>query len=162
VSDQLEHEGAPIVAPSPQALPDPVIDPADVQALIPGTSLEDATRCAQLATLALQAALYPNPIPDPLPPPVQLVGLTVAGRLVLADSTGAPVVSESIGAYSYRLSIPDPASVGLWLTTYELLALGPWMARSGLVDLDTSPWGRCDWPADWWQRNLDELQEACL
>jgi hypothetical protein len=142
------------VSATPRTLPDPILDPTDVIALVPGTSIEDATRCAQLATLALEAVLYPDAIPaPPIPPPMYAVTLALAGRLVNADKP----VSESLGAYSYR----DPAPVAptaLGWTEQELVVLEPWLPIGGVVNAYVGPEPPQPLPADAWQRNLEEVR----
>lgn len=142
---------------APRALPPPAIDPDDLIALIPGLSPEDAERYCSLATLAVQAAIWPNELPPaPLPPPLYATVLTVAARLAGSAAPGVgQVVSESIGSYSYHLANPPTLDAALGLTDSELDALEPWMARKTLFQLDvagSSPYG---WPVDWWQRDYD-------
>jgi hypothetical protein len=145
-----------------RALPAPAIDPADVQAVLPALTTEQATLAAQLATVAVEAALYPNTIPSPTPQPVYAVLLQASVRFGSAILQGSvlPVVSESLGSYSYRLATPATLASGFGLTAAELEALEPWTAgRSGAYDLSvagTAP----QWPVDWWQRNYDHLEGA--
>lgn len=137
-----------------RSLPEPAIDPADVIALVPGTSPEDAYRYASLATLAVTAAVYPTVLPVPLPAPAYAVTLAVAGRFARSGGPGAPVVSESIGAYTYRLATPVAADEAFGLTDAELAALSPWGPRK-VYDVSVAG-GRAGWPVDWWQRDLDD------
>ena len=148
----------------PTALPAAAIDPADVQAVLPGLTIEQATLAAQLATAAVQAVLWPNTIPDPPPPPVYAVLLAAAVRFGRALEQGAalPVVSESIGSYSYRLATPATMDGAFGLTDAELAALDPWTARSGACTLDTWPRPAWPWPTDWWQRNLETPPDGPL
>lgn len=139
---------------APRALPVAAIDPDDVILLVPGTSPEDAERAAQLATLALQAVLWPNEIPDPMPPPMYAVGLALAGRIVQAEGAAGQIVSESIGSYTYRLATPEQGAAVFGFTEAELDVLRPWLGRSGAYQLDVgaAPTG---WPLGWWQGDYD-------
>jgi hypothetical protein len=142
-------------------LPEPAIDPADVQALVPGLGDEEALAAARLATLLLAAAIYPRPLPDPLPPPLYLAALTAAGRLARAGDPTGSVVSESLGSYSYRLNLPTPVDEALAFTEAELGLIGPWLGRTGAYDLRTpSRMGGFVWPFDWWQRDYDDLERT--
>lgn len=141
-----------------RTLPQPVIDPADVQAILPSLSVEDATLYASLATLALQAATWPNALPpSPLPPPLYQVGLAIATRLAVAGETiqegSSQIVSESIGAYTYRIANPGTLDSALILTDAERKLIRPWLGQASAYDVGTG--GSIVWPADWWQRNLD-------
>jgi hypothetical protein len=144
-----------------RALPPPLVDPSDVERLVPGISPDEAELYASLATLALQAAAWPRELPEPLPLPVQLVGLSVAVRLARAGEAGGgvglPVVSESIGAYTYRLAEPDTLDAALALSEAELELLRPWLGHERVYDVSIAPWRRFGWPPDWWQRDLDRL-----
>lgn len=146
-----------------RSLPAPVIDPEDVRALVPGLSLEDATLYASLATLALEAALWPGSIPAaPLPSPLDLAGLSIATRLAsagAASGSGATVVSESIGSYTYRLATPLPLDVALAFTDAERKLLAPWLGQTRVYDVSVSG-ATFGWPADWWQRDYDRLEYA--
>jgi hypothetical protein len=149
-------------APQPSTLPDPLIDPADVQAIIEGLSPEDAQLYASLATLALQAVAWPNSLPPaPLPAPLYMVGLAMAVRLAMADKAVAPdgtgaVVSESIGGYTYRLAQPEVFASATQLTPAEAKLIRPWIGQPAVYDVYVG-WGPIDWPADWWQRNYDVI-----
>jgi hypothetical protein len=142
------------------SLPAPAIPPEDVQAVLPALTLEQATLAAQLATVAVEAALYPNPIPSPTPEPVYAVLLRSSVRFGLAiqQGTALPVVGESLGSYSYRLA--QPASLtGLGLTEEELDLLGPWApGRATAFELVLG--GSTVWPLDWWQANVDNPLKA--
>jgi hypothetical protein len=152
-------------APTPRTLPPAAIDPADVQALVPGLSTEDAERCAQLATLMLEAVLWPGPVPEqPLPAPMYQATLAAAARLASStaassSSAGAPIVSESIGTYTYRLATPTPADAALTFTDDELELLEPWLGPAQQTAYSVSVWGTPGArPVDWWQRDLDTLE----
>lgn len=138
-------------------LPPPAVDPELVQAINPELSDEQATLAAQLATASVLAVIYPNEIPDPQPAPVSAVLLSVATRygIAIAQGTASPVVSESIGSYSYRLATPQTLGGAFGLTEDELATLQPWGSGGGVYELslvgDTEPW-----PPDWWQRNLED------
>jgi hypothetical protein len=160
VSDELEHDATRAAAAGPRTLPPPLIDPDDLEALLPWLTPEDAVLYASLATLALEAALWPTPVPEPLPPPVQAAGLAIGVRLARAgessSSSSGPVVSESIGAYTYRLASPASLEAAFALTEAERKLLHPWLP-SGVYELDLVA-GAYPWPADWWQRNLDTYE----
>jgi hypothetical protein len=153
-------------APAPSVLPPPLIDPADVQAIIEGLSPQDAELYASLATLALEAVAWPNALPAaPLPAPLYTVGLGMAVRLAMADQAISPdgtgaVVSESIGGYTYRLSAPGALDVAFQLSDAERKLIRPWLGQSAAYDVSVG-WGPLAWPADWWQnpwqRDLDRI-----
>lgn len=122
---------------------------------------EDAEEIVALARLVLEAALYPNVLPpDPLPAPLELALAIVANRIwKLSETEGAgalPVISESIGSYSYRLATPGGAEATLILSDAILGLIEPWLpvGAGGAYELHTgrTPLG---WPLDWWQRDLD-------
>jgi hypothetical protein len=144
--------------PTPHTLPPPVIDPADVQLILPSISPEDAATAASLATLALQGALYPDPLPDPLPPPMYQAGLSAAVRIGRAGDPSGEVVSESLGAYSYRVATATPTDAAMMLTDDELALIEPWTAAK-VYDVLTVP-SLGTWPEDWWQRDLDRIEVA--
>jgi hypothetical protein len=149
-----------------RSLPSPVIDPEDLQALIPSLSPEDAALYCSLATLALEAVFWPNAIPSPLPPPVQAVGLAVATRLAYAgegagEGGGGAVVSESIGAYTYRLASPGTLDGALRLTDDERDLLRPWIGQADAYSVAT-PSGYPALPWDWFQRDLDQPWDGYL
>jgi hypothetical protein len=145
-----------------RSLPPPLIDPADVAAILPSLSEEDAALYASLATLALQALCWPNDVPSPPPPPVQTVGLAIATRLAVAGESaaeggGGAVVSESIGAYTYRLANPGTFDSALALSEGEKQLLRPWLGQASAYDVWTAPEFFL-WPPDWWQRDYDRLE----
>jgi hypothetical protein len=151
------------VAVSPRTLPEPVIDPADLQAILPSLTPEEAALYASLATLVLEAVMWPSAVPSPLPPPVNAAGLSIAVRLAQAGEAGGeggagPVVSETIGGYTYRLATPDSLASGFALTNAERALLGPWLGQDEAFDFSTLG-GSYVWPADWWQRDYDRLEE---
>jgi hypothetical protein len=145
-----------------RTLPAPAIDPADVLAVMPSLTIEQATLAAQLATVAVGAVLWPEPIPPtPTPEPVYAVLLSSAVRFgtAIAQGTALPVVSESIGSYSYRVAQPATLPTAFGLTAGELEALEPWTSHDTAYDVSTagalgSP---LVVPVDWWQRNLDNV-----
>jgi hypothetical protein len=147
-------------APRPDtanAVSAPALDPCELQQLFPNLAPEDAARAALLATLAVSAALWPNPIPDPAPPPVQAALLTIAARL--AGSSGlssTQVVSESIGAYSYRLAGPPSIDSALALSDAERKLLAPWAGSQGVYELHVGG-AAYPWPVGWWQADYDNL-----
>ena len=153
------QDGAAVGAP--QSLPDPVIDPADLEAIMPGLTPEEASLYCSLATLALEAVCWPMPIPAaPLPAPLELAGLSIATRLAAAGEAageGGAVVSESIGSYTYRLATPLALDQALSLTDAERDLLRPWAGQTGVYDLSVlGP--TLDWPLGWWQADYDRLE----
>lgn len=144
---------------STRALPPPAIDPGAVISLVPGTSPEDAARCASLATLAVQAALHPNELPPaPMPAPLYAATLAIAGRFVTSGAGGSPVVSESLGSYTWRRATPALADL-LELSGGELKALAPWSGKSSVYDVSIAGGGGT-FPYDWFQRDLDNVLAA--
>ena len=116
---------------------------------------------AQLATAAVQAAIWPHEIPSPTPEPIYAVLLSASVRFgtALMQGNALPVVSESLGSYSYRLATPSTMAGAFGLTSSEVDALGPWGPSSAY---DFSVAGRgASWPVDWWQRNLDNADLPC-
>jgi hypothetical protein len=151
-----------VASVEPRTLPPPVIDPADVQAVLPSLTPEEATLYASLATLALSAAAWPNPLPAaPLPAPLHSVGLSLAVRLAASieatSESAGQVVSESIGAYTYRLANPLSFDGALKLTETERDLARPWLGQASVYDVRTGLAHVYDWPDDWWQRDLDRL-----
>jgi hypothetical protein len=144
----------------PRTLPPPAIDPGDLQAIFPSLTPEDASLYASLATLALQAVCWPNALPAPLPPPLNAVGLAMATRLAASletAQTGAgQVVSESIGAYTYRLASPVTVDAALQLTEAERKLIRPWLGQASVYDVALGT--AYVWPPDWWARNYDLLE----
>jgi hypothetical protein len=145
-------------ARSERALPTPAIDACDLQAAVPGLDPDAAARAVVLATLAVEAAIWPNELPaPPLPPPLQAVLLTVSARLAGSSGVaGTQIVSESIGAYSYRLSGPPTLDTALGLTDAELDALEPWMSHQRVYELSVVG-APLAWPVNWWQCDYDNL-----
>jgi hypothetical protein len=144
------------VSREPRLLPDPAIDPEDVLALAPGASEEQALAAARLATLMLQAAIYPRELPDPLPPNLYMAALMAAGRLARAGDPTGEVVSESLGSYSYRVQAPMPPEQALAFTEYELALIGQTWLDTGPGTTRTPTVMPFAWPIDWWQRDFDE------
>jgi hypothetical protein len=137
---------------APHTLPSPVIDPADVQALVPGLSIEDATTAAKLATMSLESLLEPDAIPAPLPAKMYQATLTCAARIARSGDPAGQVVSESLGAYSVRRDPSTPADAAMYFNEDELKLLGFWAPR--VYDVRT-PAVRDPYPYDWFQRDLD-------
>jgi hypothetical protein len=142
----------------PRSLPDSILDPSDVQAAVPDLTDDDARRCSELATLALEAFVWPADRPEPVPPPMYLATLRMAIRLAVSGSTpgGGQVVSESIGTYTYRLRAPTESDVALEFNGSELALLrragfGP--SNIGQMDIGGDGGYR---PFDWWQRDYDD------
>ena len=113
--------------------------------------------CAQLATQAVLTVLWPAEPPEPTPLPIETATLSVGVRIALAGSGSGDsrLVSESLGAYSYRLS-PGPAlEEAVRLTATELEMLEPWLRPGGVYQLDTAPVPALPW--NWFQHDLDQL-----
>jgi len=144
---------------SSRSLPAPAIDACELERVM-GVDAADAQRAVVLATLAVEAAIWPNELPDPpLPAPLQAVLLTIATRIAGSTVPGSSqVVSESIGAYSYRLAGPPSLDDALALSELERRALAPWMpaGKRSAYQLDTS-YPMPAFPIDWWQRDYDNL-----
>ena len=138
-----------------RTLPEPAFDPEDVQAFVPGLELADAELYASLATLALEAAVYPAALAAPLPAPFAVVALQVAARLAgsIPAGTEGQVVSESIGSYTYRLATSPTRDVALILTEQEAELVSGGSA-AGAYELTTGA-PAVAWSADWWQRDYD-------
>jgi len=118
-----------------------------------------------LARLVLEAALYPNPLPDePLPAPLHLALGYVASRIwrwsvaieTESGTPGLPVVREEIGAYSYSTASPPSTEHTLLLDDAVTALIAPWLpaGRQHAYELDLASASALDWPANWWQRNL--------
>lgn len=154
---------APFAPPVYAGLPDPIIDPAIVADVVPGTTPEQAMLCAQLATLAVQTAIWPTAVPDPVPLPIMSATLSIACRLAVAGTGGESaaegrVVSESIGSYSYRLADVPGIGDGLALTDVERRLLAPWMSASTVYELNTGTAIALPW--DWFQHDLDRPDDT--
>lgn len=143
-----------------------LVDPDTITVLVPGTSADQALVCAQVATAVVASLVWPNALPDPTPPPMTLAATSIACRLAQAGAGGTPdqaangrVVSESLGAYSYRLASPATLEDGFALTAAERELLEPWLSASKVYELTTGaavlalPW-------DWFQRDLDNAVAA--
>jgi hypothetical protein len=145
---------------SPRTLPPPAIDPEDIRAIIPGISPDDAATYASLATLAVEATIWPNVLPvAPLPPPLHAATLGIACRFARVGGTVETVVSETIGGYTYRLADPMTAEGAFALTDFELDAIEPWMSQKSALSLHVGS-SLVSWPIDWWQRDLDNPVKA--
>lgn len=158
----MSEPTAPAVSSTP--LPDPIIDPDWIVAAVPGTTPEQALTCAQLATVAIESALWPATVPDPVPPPITAAALSIGTRLALAGAGGAEptagrVISESLGAYSYRLAQPPGIDAGWVLTDAERELLEPWLGTGGVYELHTGA-GADALPWWWFQHDLDNQLAA--
>jgi hypothetical protein len=131
---------------------------ADELQLLLGLTAEEAQRVAQLVQTTVEAYCWPNVVADPVPPPVHATGLALAARFAGAALTKAGALTgETIGSYSYRLATPltfDSVVTVLGDLAQQLDPWAPFHART--YTLDTSP-GSGEWPADWWQRDLDTV-----
>lgn len=146
-------------AAAPRSLPESLVDPADLLALMPQLDPERAAQACQLASLAVLAYVWPNTIASPTPPPVYAVTLGLAARIATSAPAGGALVSESLGGYSYRFSSPISPDEALWLTDAWKAMLDPFAAAKQAFQLDTAP-GPFPWPVDWWQRDLDNVDAA--
>lgn len=135
-----------------------VVTPEELTELL-GVPAEDAARVAELVQIVVEAYCWPNVIEDPVPPPVHLVGLTLASRFGGATLTKAgALVGESVGTYSYRLAQPLTYDGVLELLGTLASELNPWAPRhSDSFTLNTWPEAPIPWPVDWWQRDYDQL-----
>ena len=93
-----------------------------------------------------------------MPAPLYAVTLAIAGRFASSGAGGSPVVSESLGSYTWRRATPPLADL-LELTGGELDALRPWSGKSSVYDLSIAGAPR-SWPYDWFQRDLDNALAA--
>ena len=153
MSEQLvEHERGVTLAP--RSLPVSLVDPADVIALVPGTSPEDAERYGQIATMSVTAAIWPCDMPAaPLPAPLYATLLAISARLAASGGQiGGTVQSESLGSYSYSKRAAETVRFGL--TQDELDAIEPWSCQKSVLTLDVGA-AFPTWPVDWWQRDYD-------
>ena len=140
-----------------------VVTPEELVELL-GLDADDADRAAQLVQITIEAYLWPDTIPDPVPPPIHAVGLALAARFSGAALTKAGAVTgETIGSYSYRLASPLTFDNVVLLLGDLAEALDPWSTRhQSTYTLDTAPPALAGWPADWWQRDLDRLLEGTV
>lgn len=144
-------------------LPDSVVDPDWIAQAVPGTTPEQALFCGQLATLVITSATWPNTIPDPAPLPITMAALSIGCRLAMAgaggdEATSGRVVSESLGAYSYRLANTPGVDTGWSLTSAERELLEPWLSASKVYELDTGA-TRLVLPWWWFQHDLDRVDD---
>ena len=144
----------------------PEVSDAGIEFLPDDLPPEDAAEYVSTARMILEAALYPNTLPpDPLPAPLEIALAAVAYDVWQLDvaseaNGGRRIVSESRGAYSYRLESPTGADV-FTLSDKVLGLIEPWLpsGAGGVYQLDV---GRSltVWPEDWWQRDLDNPLKA--
>jgi hypothetical protein len=134
-----------------------IVTPDELERLL-GLSPEDAARAAELVQITIEAYIWPNVIEDPIPPPVHAVGLALAARFSGATLTKAgSVVGESIGAYSYRLAGPLTFDDVVLLLGELAEALYPRAPPRHDNAYTLEGWTTIAWPAEWWQRDLDNL-----
>ena len=126
---------------------------SDTVVELTGCTDEQAERAVTVGS-AMIDAYCTVPIPEPTPPPVQQACLSLAVGLVTASPGGA-VISETVGAYSYRLAAPKSLSLALVIDDVVAGLLRPWRPR--VYDVRTPSQTGASWPVDWWQRNLDEV-----
>jgi hypothetical protein len=135
----------------------------DLQVYDPALGQADADRLAGVATDAVEAFLEPRPVPDPVPKRMRMVAIAFALRFNRATpNTAGAVVSESLGSYSYRLDRPMPLDAALKLPDELASELLPWAPHRGkvyTVDVELDAGRPSWWPADWWQRDLDTLDD---
>jgi len=135
-----------------------IVTPEELERLLELDAAE-AGRVSELVQITIEAYCWPNVIGDPVPPPVHLVGLSLAARFAGAQlSKAGSIAGESIGAYSYRLATPLTLDDVLTLLGELAEELNFWAPRhSTAYTLTTWPGPSIPWPADWWQRDLDRL-----
>jgi hypothetical protein len=145
-----------VTAPTPPT----IVTPEELVELL-GLSAEEADRVSKLVQVTIEAYIWPTLVPDPVPPPMHVVGLALAARFAGAQvtTTGA-ITSETIGAYSYRLAQPLTFDDVVLLIGDLADALNPWSPRHATA-FDVSIAGAPPaWPADYWQRNFDNVLKA--
>lgn len=137
----------------------------DLLDLDPSLDAAKAGRVLALARRVVDAYLAPGDTSTVLADSrVELVVLRQALRVARASppsSSAGAIVSESLGSYTYRLDRPLPLDTALQLDAdlqRELLPFAPHRSRvySAPVGLGDR---RAQWPVDWWQRNLDNLDD---
>lgn len=141
----------------------PVVTKADLQLYDPTLDDASATRLAELADEAVVAYLEPSPVPDPVPRRVRMVAIAHAFRVNRATTKSGGIVSESLGSYSYRLDRAVPLDSAIMLDDDLAKELAPWAPHRSKVydvsvaldDVTRPSW----WPADWWQRDLDTVDD---
>lgn len=142
----------------------PVVTKDDLQLYDPTLDDTEATRLAQLADDAVAAFLEPVEVPAPVPKRMRMVAIAQAFRLKRSTTTAGGVVSESLGSYSYRLDRPLGIDRALFLDDDLATELLPWaLHRAKVYDVSVAlddavrpAW----WPVDWWQRDLDNVDDA--
>jgi hypothetical protein len=113
-----------------------------------------------VATLTVQAAIYPSQVPDPVPLPISAAALSIGCRLAIAgvggdDPLAGRLVQEVIGNYSYRLADPTGFETAFALTPAEEKLLEPYLHGGSVYDVATYP-PLTQWPVNWWQSNYDD------
>jgi hypothetical protein len=108
--------------------------------------------------LIVETVLWPASVPDPVPPPITMAAFSIGCRLAVAgaggeQAAGERVISESLGAYSYRLANVATIDGAFALTDYERRLLGPWLTTGKAYELDTG--GAIAMPWWWFQYDLD-------
>jgi hypothetical protein len=138
-----------------------IVSPAELEALL-GLEADEAVRVSALVQLTITAYIWPNTVPDPVPPPMHAVGLALSARFAGAELTKAgSIVGETVGSYSYRLASPLTFDNVVTVLGDLADALAPWAPRhTGVYTLDVSPSELGAWPVDWWQRDLDRIYEG--
>ena len=136
----------------------------DVAALlgVPVESLDPArtTTLIELATGVLSGLLCE--VPTPVPDSVRYVTASMTTRQMANPQA---VASEQVAGY--RVQYASAASAGLMPTEAELRLVSEWLcvnpgatvgqrAYTSALRLPTAP----GWPWDWWQRDLDQLDET--
>lgn len=115
--------------------------PDELVVLAPELDLSGANRLLRIAARAIRAYIWPLELPDPVPPPLEQLVLKLALRVGRATpNTSGAVVSESLGAYTYRLDRPLAMDAGLEIPDDLRKELAPWAprGRQGVYDVDTS------------------------
>jgi hypothetical protein len=138
--------------------------PEQVAALlgVPVESL-DADRVNVLIEMASGVLdLYVCDVPEPTPGPVSYVAASMVARQATNPSA---VTSEAVAGY--RVQYAAAASSGMVPTEDDLALLGPWLCTGpgyttgtrAYTTLTPSAMHSPTWPYDWWQRDLDSIEE---
>jgi hypothetical protein len=117
-----------------------IIDPAVLVELAPSLDEAEADRLLRFAARAVRAYAQPLELDEgpPVPLPLEQVLLAHALRLGRANATPAgELVSESIGAYTYRLARSLPLDATLELDDNLKAAIDALLGRtSGAYEMD--------------------------
>jgi hypothetical protein len=142
----------------------PYCTPEQVAALlgVPVESLPQPQTDELIAMASSVLDSYLCGVPEPVPGAVSYV---CASLVVRQSSNPAGITSEAVSGY--RVSYAAGATGGLVPTEGDLELLGPWLCAGAGETTGTRAYttttplagsGAC-WPYDWWQRDLDQLEE---